>query len=194
MEYPTQVVFHNLPASDFIEKAALAKADKLLSLYPKIIHCRVTIESPHQHSRQGQLYHIKIALKVPEDEIIVNRQPSQEAAHEDVYVALRDAFDAAKRQLRSYHEKLKREIKHHEDMPRGRVAKVFPQQGYGFVETSDGREVYFDQNSVVEGDFSRIEVGQKARLAIQLGEEGPQASTIHIGKKKPAEHPPEPSL
>jgi cold shock CspA family protein len=184
MEYPTQVVFHNMPSSEFIEKAALEKAEKLFALYPKIIHCRVIIESPHQHSHQGQIYHVRVILKVPEEDIVVTRQPAQEAQHEDVYVALRDAFDAAKRRLRQYHGKIKRQVKHHEEMPEGHVAKIFPQQGYGFVETTDGREIYFDQNSVVDGDFSKVEVGQKARLTIELGEEGPQASSIHVKKKK----------
>jgi cold shock CspA family protein/ribosome-associated translation inhibitor RaiA len=184
MEYPTQIVFHNMQASEFIEKVALEKADKLLELYPKIIHCRVMIESPHRHSHQGQLFHVRIILKVPEDDIVITRQPDLEAQHEDVYVALRDAFDAAKRRLKQYHGKIKRHVKHHEEMPSGHVAKIFLQQGFGFVETSDGREVYFDQNSVLGGDFANIEVGQEARLAIVQGEDGPQASTLHIKKRK----------
>ena len=64
----------------------------------------MVVESPHKHQHKGNTYHVRIELSVPGDEIVVTRDP-QSAAHEDLSIALRDAFTAAQRQLQAYVEK-----------------------------------------------------------------------------------------
>jgi cold shock CspA family protein len=183
MEYPAQIVFRNMDPSSFVEQAANRKIDKFVKTFPYIIHIRVIIDAPHHHKHLGQTYQVRIMIKVPRDEIVVSHDFGKFGQHQDLYVALRDAFNAAMHRMHEYHGKLKGEVKHHEPLPAGHIIKLFPQQGYGFVETDDGREVYFDQNSVFEGDFDRLEIGQKVRMAIESGENGPQASTVHADKK-----------
>lgn len=99
MQVPLQIRFRNLEPSDAITAAVHKRARKLEQFADAIISCRVTIEAPHKHSRQGNLYHVTIDIRLPGDEIAVSRMPDDEQAHEDLYVVLRDAFDAARRQL-----------------------------------------------------------------------------------------------
>lgn len=99
MRIPLQIRFQNLARSDFIENAVRKYAKKLELFRDDIVSCRVTVESPHKHQRKGRLYHVVVNVRTRGNEIAVSRMPDDEQAHEDVYVAIRDAFDAARRQL-----------------------------------------------------------------------------------------------
>ena len=142
--------------------------------------CRVTVESPHSHHHQGQLYHVTVDLTVPGAELVASRSNDKNHAHEDVYVAIRDAFDAAKRQLQQYKRKLKNKVKKHETPAHGQVTELAPDQDYGRIQTSDGRDIYFHRNSLVRGEYGELEVGSEVRFVEESGDEGPQASTVHI--------------
>jgi ribosome-associated translation inhibitor RaiA len=102
MELPLQLQFRNLDHSPAIEAAVRKHVDKLKSFNGDIISCRVAIESPHKHQYKGKLYHVVVDVRVPGKEIVVSRAPDDQQAHEDVYVAIRDAFDAARRQIQDY--------------------------------------------------------------------------------------------
>lgn len=99
MQIPLQIRFNNLERSEFIEASVRKYARKLELFRDDIVSCRVTVESPHKHHRKGRLYHIVIDVRTRGDEIAVSRMPDDEQAHEDIYVAIHDAFDAARRQL-----------------------------------------------------------------------------------------------
>ena len=122
---------------------------------------------------------------MPGTELVVNRHPKDKHAHEDVYVAVRDAFDAARRQLEDYVRRLDGRVKTHEVPLHGTVARLFQDRGFGFIETADGDEIYFHRNSVTGQGFDRLEVGREVRLVVAENEsaESPQASTVTaIGK------------
>jgi cold shock CspA family protein len=126
------------------------------------------------------LYHVRVDITVPGAELVASRSRDKNHAHEDVYVAIRDAFDAAKRQLQEYKRKIKGKVKTHETPAHGQVTKLEPDQDYGRIQTSDGRDIYFHRNSLVRGDYGDLEVGSEVRFEEESGEEGPQASTVHI--------------
>ena len=105
MQMPLKVNFRNLEPSDAIEASVRKHAEKLTQLNGDVINCRVTIESPHKHHYKGKLYHVVVDVKVPGKEIVVSRMPDDQHAHEDVYVAIRDAFDAAHRRIQEYSKK-----------------------------------------------------------------------------------------
>lgn len=183
MQLPLQVTFRNMPPSEAIEADIREHAAKLDQFYDRIGSCRVMVEAPHRHHHQGNLYHVRIDLTVPGEELIVKRDPPEHQAHEDMYVAIRDAFDAAKRELQNYAERQRGETKTHEVPLHGRVGSLFPDEGYGFIEASDGREIYFHQNSLFNAAFSDLEVGSEVRFAEEEGDRGTQASTVRlIGK------------
>jgi ribosomal subunit interface protein len=187
MTIPLQVTFKGMDASPALEARIRDKAARLERFAARIQRCHVTIEAPHRRHRQGKLFRARIELVVPRGEVVVTRESPQDQAHEDAYVAVRDAFDAAVRRLEDHVRRLDRRVKHHEPALRhGRVARFVAGEAYGFIETSDGQEVYFHRNSVVDGAFDQLKVGDAVRLAVAEGEKGPQASTVHrVGRPHP---------
>ena len=184
MERPVQITFRDLPASAAADARIREEAAELEQFYDRIQRCRVVVELPHRHQRQGNLYAVRVDLTVPGHELVIGREPTEQHAHEDLYVAIRDAFAAAKRQLQDFARRERADTKHHEAMHEGRVARLFREPGYGFIETADGREIYFHRNSVLEDGFDRLASGARVRFVEELGEKGPQASTVRPGHQR----------
>lgn len=105
MDKALQINFRNLDHSDAIEASVRKYAAKLAQLNGEVQSCRVTIESPHKHRYKGKIYQVVVDVKVPGKELVVSRTPDDEHAHEDVYVAIRDAFNAAHRRIQQYTKK-----------------------------------------------------------------------------------------
>lgn len=182
MEVPLQITFRGMKPSEALEANIREKADKLESLFDRIIGCNVIVEAPHRHKRKGKLYEVHIDLSVPGKVLVVAKKPGDVFAHEDVFVSVRDAFDAATRQLQDHARQVRGDVKTHEVPRHGKIARIFPAEGYGFIESSEGREIYFHRNSVVGDAFSRIKIGQEVRFVVAEGEseKGPQATTVHL--------------
>lgn len=178
MQLPLQITAHAFPLSEALEAEIREKAAKLDTYYDGIMHCRVVVEAPVGHHRSGGPYNVRIDLTVPGAELVVNRQ-----ADEDLPVAIRDAFDAMRRRLEDYVRHQRGAAKTHEATPQARVSKLFRTEGYGFLETPDGREIYFHGNSVLPPGFDHLAVGTEVRFAEEQGREGPQASTVTIVSK-----------
>jgi ribosomal subunit interface protein len=109
MQVPMQIVFHDLARSDAIEAEIRQKAEKLEQFHEHITRCRVTVETIAKHQHQGRRYNVHIDLTVPAGEVIVARDHS----NEDAYVAIRDAFDSAKRQLEDLLQRQRGHVKSH---------------------------------------------------------------------------------
>ena len=179
-----QITFRNIDASPSVEERVRERARELEQFHDRILSCRVVIEAPNRR-RHGDLYHVRIDLKVPGREIVVKRDPPEHHAHEDIHVAVRDAFDAVRRQLEDHVRRRRGDVKIHGAPSHGRVASLIAEQDYGFIEASDGSEVYFHRNSVVGGGFDKLAVGDEVRFSFHAedGEKGPQASTVvAVGK------------
>lgn len=176
MEVPLKVTAHALTLSDAVEAEIREKVAKLETSYGRITSCHIVVGAPVRtaHDKQG-LYNVSIDLSVPGAEIVVTRK-----ADPALSVALRDAFHAARRQLEDYGRRQRGDVKTRELLPHAVVKRLFPQDGYGFLETPEGREVYFHQNSVMPPSFAHLAVGTEVRFAEEEGEEGPQASTVHL--------------
>ncbi len=109
MQIPLQITIRDVEHSEALEKHIRDKAKKLDEFFNHIMSCRVVVEVPHKHHQQGKQFNVRIDIGVAGSEIVVNRDHA-----EDVYVALRDAFDAAKRQVEEYARKLRGDVKKHE--------------------------------------------------------------------------------
>ncbi len=178
MRLPLQIAFHNLPRSDEIEAKIRAEAERLDEFYDRVMSCRVVVDVPHRHHREGNLYQIRIDLKVPGEEIAIKREPAEHTDSRDIDLAIRDAFDAARRKLEDLARLRRADVKAHEPLSHARVVRLVPEAGYGFLETPDGREIYFHSHSVLDGGFPALEVGTEVRFVEEAGEKGPQASTV----------------
>jgi ribosomal subunit interface protein len=183
MQLPLQISFLNLPPSPSVEAVVKEKAEKLDRFAEHIMSCHVFIEAPHKHQHKGELYQVRIDITVPDKEIVATHHSDRNHAHEDVFVAIRDAFNAAKRQLEDYVRQRRSDVKQHDTQPFGRIQKIFPESDYGLITTSDNREVYFHRNSVLGEQFDHLQEGMRVHFTEEMGEQGPQASTVHVEGK-----------
>jgi cold shock CspA family protein len=182
--FPIKITFRDIDPSPAIEADIRKHAEKLGEFDDRIHWCNVSVEAEGKHQRKGRHYKIVINLGLPGKTITANRAGPQNEAHSDIYVAIRDSFSAIGRQVEDHARVRRAEVKSHEAPQSGRVVKIFPEEGYGFIETPSG-EVYFHRNSVVEGDFAKLKVDSEVRLEIAYGEsdKGLQATTVKpIGK------------
>jgi len=124
-----QVSYRNMDSSEALSTRIREEAEKLETFYPRMTSCRVVVAAPHRHHKWGVLYHVTVELGVPGGPLVVRHEPSlhnrlqsgteegksrhAEAAlrHKDVYVAVSDAFKAARRQLQDHARKLRDDVK-----------------------------------------------------------------------------------
>jgi ribosomal subunit interface protein len=169
--------------SPALESRIKDEVAKLEQFHDHIMSCRVVVESPHRHQHKGNLYSLRIDLKTPGKELVVTKDHHDNQAHEDVYVVIRDAFNAMQRQLEDHTRIQRGHTKNHETPAHGRVLRLIPLQDYGFIKTADGREIYFHRHSVLGPGYDRLTEGDEVKFVETIGEEGPQASTVTpIGK------------
>ena len=181
MKLPLEISFRNMDQSDAVEARVRELADKLERYNAHIMACRVVIEASHKHKNKGGVYHVRLDVTVPGKEVVINRESHKDHAHEDVYVAVRDAFNAAYRKLESHGEKKRGKVKKHEAPPQGRISYLATLiEGFGRIETTDGREIYFHKNSLLNADFEKLEVGIEVKFAEEVGDKGPQASSVKV--------------
>ena len=138
MPADVQISFRGMAASPSVEAQVRHRAEELQRFSDRITACRVMLEGAHRHHRQGKIYHVSVDLTVPGGEVVVNREPGVDHAHEDLHVAIRDAFDAARRQLQDHMHRLDGKMKQHETPAIGRIVRVFAERDYGFLETDGG--------------------------------------------------------
>ncbi len=212
MIIPVQITFRNVASTPEVEEKIRARAQKLEKFYSPITSCRVLVEAPARHRQKGYPFHIRIDLTVPGGEIVVKREPTLYAREQDIAddrhrkqmeirperkhleVAIREAFHAARRRLEDHARQKRADVKMHEPMPQARVTKLFPVEGYGYIETPDGREFYFHANSVLNNRFKNLKLGSKVSFTEEAGEKGPQASTVHLITKARATAAPPPAV
>lgn len=184
MNFPVTISFHNMAPnpSETIRENVYHHAEKLQQYYAHIIACRVVIEDPHRHHYKGNLFKVNIELTFPNATLIANRASVENHAHEDVYVAIRDAFDAITGQLKTYRSKQRGKIKHHHAALHGHVDEIAPLADYGYIKTPDGRHIRFNSNSVIGYDFSKLNIGDRVRFVELESDQGLVATTVYLEK------------
>jgi cold shock CspA family protein/ribosome-associated translation inhibitor RaiA len=178
MQLPLQISFRHMEHSEPIAAIVREKAAHLDTFADHIMSCRVVVEPAGKHHEHGNLYEVRIDITAPGEEIAVTREPSEHTAYRDIQVALRDAFDSARRQLEDYVRRRRGLVKALETAPHARVSKLFPYEGYGFLSTPDGREIYFHRDSVLHEEFDQLQIGTEVTFVEEEGKKGPQASTV----------------
>jgi cold shock CspA family protein/ribosome-associated translation inhibitor RaiA len=180
MPADVQISFRGMESSPSVEAQVRRRADELQQFSDRVSACRVMLEAINRRHRRGTIYNVRVGLAVPGGEVVVNRASGEDHAHEDLHVAIRDAFDAARRRLQDHMRRLDGQTKLHEAQPIGRIARVFAERHYAFLETAEGAEVYVHRNAVVDGGFDRLEVGDRVHYVIdpEEGEKSAQASTV----------------
>ena len=189
--FPLEISFRNFESTEPVKQAVEKYASKLEKHFDNIESGRVVLSAPHRHSQQGKIFHVNIQLKVPGQKLVVSHEPENDHTHEDIYITIRDSFEAMKKELDRYVRKLNKqeELRGHVTPPRGKVIKVFLESGYGFLKSKDGEEVYFHENSVLNQDFYNLSIGDTVLYSLEMGEKGPQASSLSLTQKKKDKNP-----
>lgn len=180
MQIPVEITFKEMERSAAVEARIRELAAKLERVFDRVVRCAVMVETPHRHQHKGRQYHVRIRLTVPGGEIVASHDPGPNESHEDIYVAVRDSFNAAKRQLEDYSQKvLERGVpRTRNGAEHGRITFLDDQGAWGWIEPDDGRRIYFHRNSVL-GNADELEVGDEVRFTEEMGDKGPQASSVH---------------
>lgn len=177
MKLPVQITIRDFINSAVLKDHILHKVKKLNEINPRIMSCRVIVEMPQKHKRQGKLFNVKIDLTIPGEEITISKN-----ADEDIYITLREAFDDAKRRLEYYARKNQHNGKvHHAKVPmRGYISQLYSDEGYGFIEAADGHSVYFNECVLNHVHMKHLDIGMPVQFLEEMGEKGPQACRVKV--------------
>jgi cold shock CspA family protein/ribosome-associated translation inhibitor RaiA len=184
LDFPIEVSWHGLEKSAAVEADILEKANKLAEFYDRIIGARVVVEAATRRHHHGDLFRVRVDVEVPERHILATRDPGRDPAHEDIYVAVRDAFDAVRRQLQDYARIRRGHMRTPPIHQSATVLRTFPDEDYGFLLTPDAREIYFHRHAVLNTEFDRLTDGTEVSFVEEEGEEGPQAAQVSVGKAR----------
>lgn len=179
MKQPLQIIFHGMEASAAVEEAARTKAAHLDRFASDIMGCRVVVDLLQKHQHHGRPFGVRIDLTLPGHELVVDR-----VQHEDVYVALREAFDNMKRQLEDVVRLRRGDEKQHPLELHGEVVRLNGPEGFGFIRTPDGDEYYFGSDNLASGRFDQLEEGTSVQFITDPVAQRPQARRVSLGKHK----------
>jgi ribosome-associated translation inhibitor RaiA len=187
MKIPLEISYFDVEKTEALERLIREKAGKLEQVCDYMNSCRVAVEKAHDRPKSGSPFRVRIDMTVPPGhELAAVKNPGEGNQYEPVEAVIRDAFDAARRQLVKLTEQQRDEVKTHPAQETAAVVtKLFPEQDYGFIRVVDSdEEIYFHRNSVVHADFDRIAVGTGVRYVAQQNEQGMlHASTVQIVDK-----------
>lgn len=173
MKIPLDISARDVVVNGETEELIRDKASKLDRIYDQIIGCRVKIDKPHRSQRSGMTYNVSVDITVPGGELIVKRESDQ-----GLRAAVVNSFETAQRRLKDYAGRQRGEVKTHFEKPVARVVRIFTEDGYGFLATPEGREVYFHENAVLGGKFEALNIGTAVTFIEEQGDEGAQAVSV----------------
>ena len=185
MQVPVKITFRNVEKTPAVEDLINRKVDKLERICNYITSCRITIEKLQKHQRMGNLFRVQIDLAVPPGhKLVAGKEPGDSDMHDPLFTVVRHAFEAAERQLKALVERQRGLVKTHQEQElQAVVSRLYKDESHGSLRTIEGREIYFHKNSVLNHDFDRLEIGTGVRYVYEIGERGPQASTVQIVDK-----------
>lgn len=188
MQVPPEITYRNVAKSEAIDNLIREKIQKIEKLCEQVMSCRVAVEKKHEHQKTGNPYRVRIEISVPPGhDLVVKKESTGGDMHAALSTVIRNAFDAAFRQVKKLNEKQQGKTKVH---PRQEVAafvsRLFKDEGYGFIRTVNEQEFYFHKNSLVNDDFDDLNVGDGVRFTEEMGEKGPQATTVQLVEKYPS--------
>jgi cold shock CspA family protein/ribosome-associated translation inhibitor RaiA len=185
MQKPLELNYHDLPRSEWSEQLIRERVERLERYRDDIVSCTVIVSQPHKHQHSGNPYRVSIEVHLPRNRrLIVNEEPAVVEQESNLRTVIEAAFSAMERRLRSAGEVRRHDAARPADgPPQGLVVRLFPEEGYGFLRTPSGEEHYFHRNSVLHDDFTRLAVGTEVRFERELGDDGPQASSVQIVNK-----------
>ena len=185
MLVPLTMTFRNVTKSTSLEALIRKQAAKLERVCSHLVSCRISVEKPQSHQKSGSSFRVRLDVTVPPDrELVTVRNAGEGNLHQRLPTIVRQAFDATQRQVKKLTERQRGKVKSHpEQAVGGFVIRLFRNGGYGFINSLEGREIYFHKNSLPAAEFNRLEIGTGVRWSEAEGENGPQATVVRIVDK-----------
>ena len=181
MQTPVEIDFQGMKGSEKLRTSIINHVDGLEERFGRITACRVAVKGPSEHHRKGTPYEISIRLLLPQGrEIDIARTSFADERLADIDFAINDAFKRARRRLSDQARLIRGHVKSHNGQPIATVRRVDREAGFGFLETGDGRVIYFHRNSVLNNAFAHLAPGARVAFCEETGEKGPQASTVKL--------------
>lgn len=177
MKQRLHLQFLGMEPSDAVETAVRERAAKLDQFRADLMSCRVVVEHLNKHRQQGRQFAVRIDVTLPGAELSVDR-----VQHEDVYVALREAFDDMKRRIEDGVRRVRGDVKQHPRMLHGEVVRFEPEDRYGFIRTADGDEYWFGPDNMSSVPFEHLGLGAEVTFIPEVAAEGRQAKRVSLGK------------
>ncbi len=185
MRIPLEISFHGMSRSESIEQIIRKDAAKLERVCDRLISCRVGVKQDQKSSKTANPFRVRIEMRVPPGHnlVVTNTSGLKEAA-DDLPAIVKNTFKAAQRKLKQLVAKQQGERKSHPEQEiNGIITKIFSREGYGFIRSLEGDEIYFHQNSIINDEFDQLEPGTGVSYTVETGEKGLQASSVQVLNK-----------
>lgn len=181
MDVPLEIACPDFEKTEAIDELVREQAAKLEKICPHLISCRVTIEMPQKSKGSGNQFHVRIETHIPPRHHLTVRREIRQAKsiNDPLNAVIHEAFEAMEEQVHKTVDKQRGHVKKHPKQEvSGFVSKIFPEEGYGFIEAVNGDEIYFHKNSVLHNAFDRLQAGTGVRYVEEAGENGTHATTV----------------
>lgn len=180
MDVPPEIAFRGVEPTDRLKALILDGIDALEEVHPRVVSCRTMVadDTPDRHS--GNNYRVRLDIGIPHKNVIVDETPDG-GEPRPLDQVIRDAFKIGRKRLQKEKDLQRGDVKSHDLPPHGRVVRLLTDDTgvrYGFLESRDGQQVYFQEAALVDVDYDELEVGDEVRYAAAEGSDGPQASTV----------------
>lgn len=189
MKVPPEITYRDVEKTPAIDTLVQEKIAKLERHCDYISSCQIAIEKIHDRPRHGSPYRVRIDLTIPPNhELVADSNPPEPTQYVALDTVIRDAFSKMERQLKDLttqqreHDQAK-DHSHSGDDTTALVTRLFREDGYGFLKTLNGEDIYFHRNSVLHDEFDRIEVGTGVRFSAEEGNQGLQATSVQVVDK-----------
>ena len=185
MNIPLEINYRGLEKNESIENLINRKTRKLEKICSYISSCHIALEASHKQGSKESRYRVRLDITIPAGhEIVVKKEPANTGDYAPLDAVIREAFESATRQVKELVERQEGEIKTHpEQETEAVVSEIYKDEGYGMLKSIEGREIYFHRHSVAGDEFEKLEIGTGVQFVMELGDKGPQASTVRIVSK-----------
>jgi len=194
LQVPLEIAFHNIESSDWAERQIRERVADLERRYDRLISCRVHIDQRAKDLTGTIPPVVHIELGIPgRRELVVSHEPEhllRKYRHPDLHKAINEAFRIAERQLLDLKEqrgdRSKGVVHESEQQFLGEVAEINHDEDFGFLKTKEGTLLYFHRNSLLNGDFDKLERGDEVHYVESVGDTGPIATKVRVKAKSAA--------
>jgi ribosomal subunit interface protein len=180
MQVQPEICYHQVTKSEAVDALIRDKIDHLEQFCDHITSCAVAVERPHSHESTGNAFRVRVDVHVPPGhEIVGIAGQEQNDMHDPLQTVVIDAFEKVERQLKKLTDRQHGETKTHQE-PIGSITQLNLEERYGYVTDGDGRDIYFDQSSLVGSEFDQLSLGMSVVYTEELGPQGARASTLRM--------------